>query len=240
MSLPELVTVHTSLLTDLGDAVRERFGVSGEKTLSELTEIVKGHLPSVYEQVDYIESSGSQYIDLQHAPSLQTCFECDFAFTDLTVATPRNGGTYTNRSMFGLNGSNDTSANRNKWYIGLGAVNTWVGTPDTDRHTFKVDLTEMKGYIDGELSATGSYVQGGGFSTSLAVFAMFDGNGNAQTFDAKGKCYGVRLFNNNALIKKFVPCYRKSDKVIGMYDIINETFYTNAGSGSFTCYPSPT
>ena len=32
-----------------------------------------------------------------------------------------------------------------------------------------------------------------------------------------------------------VPCYRKIDNVIGMYDIINETFYTNASSdGSFT------
>lgn len=240
MSIPELVTIHTSLITDLGDAVRERFGVSGDLTIPEMTALVKPHLPSEYQQVDYIESSGSQYINLQHTPSIQTCFECDFAFTDLTVATPRNGGTYANRSMFGLNGSNDTSANRNKWYIGLGAVNTWVGTPDTDRHTFKVDLTEMKGYIDGELSATGSYVQGGGFSRGLAVFAMIDGNGDAQIFNTKGKCYGVRLYNNNVLIKKFVPCYRKSDNEIGLYDVIGQQFYTNAGSGSFTCYPSPT
>lgn len=31
-----------------------------------------------------------------------------------------------------------------------------------------------------------------------------------------------------------VPCYRKIDYIIGMYDIIGERFYINEGTGSFT------
>lgn len=31
-----------------------------------------------------------------------------------------------------------------------------------------------------------------------------------------------------------VPCYRKADGVIGMYDIVSKTFFTNAGNGTFT------
>lgn len=30
-----------------------------------------------------------------------------------------------------------------------------------------------------------------------------------------------------------VPCYRKSDGEIGMYDLVNGVFYTNSGSGTF-------
>ena len=56
------------------------------------------------------------------------------------------------------------------------------------------------------------------------------------TMSATGKfrIYNYKLTKNNSLVRNFVPCYRKSDNVIGMYDIINKTFYTNAGSGTFT------
>lgn len=39
---------------------------------------------------------------------------------------------------------------------------------------------------------------------------------------------------NNELICDLVPCYRKSDGVIGMYDKVRDIFLTNVGSGSFT------
>jgi hypothetical protein len=32
----------------------------------------------------------------------------------------------------------------------------------------------------------------------------------------------------------FVPCYRIADSVIGMYDVVNDVFYTNNGSGTFS------
>lgn len=39
--------------------------------------------------------------------------------------------------------------------------------------------------------------------------------------------------NTNQYIRNFIPCYRKSDNVIGMYDLITKTFYENAGTGTF-------
>ena len=43
-----------------------------------------------------------------------------------------------------------------------------------------------------------------------------------------------QISENWILKKNFVPCYRKSDSVIGMYDLMNNQFYTNAWSGTFT------
>ena len=38
---------------------------------------------------------------------------------------------------------------------------------------------------------------------------------------------------NGVLVREFIPCYRKADSVAGLYDLANNTFYTNAGSGVF-------
>ena len=37
-----------------------------------------------------------------------------------------------------------------------------------------------------------------------------------------------------ATLHHYIPCYRKSDNVVGLYDIIADEFKTNAGTGSFT------
>ena len=42
---------------------------------------------------------------------------------------------------------------------------------------------------------------------------------------------------NDVLVREFIPCYRKADSVAGLYDLANNTFYTNAGSGVFVVGP---
>lgn len=56
-----------------------------------------------------------------------------------------------------------------------------------------------------------------------------------------GNLYTLRIYRSvvNAgvaslqLIAKFIPCYRKSDNVIGFYDSVNSVFYINQGTGAF-------
>lgn len=70
-------------------------------------------------------------------------------------------------------------------------------------------------------------------TANLYLFAQ-NYNGSARF----GNVRQVRSFQyydkNNDLICDLIPCYRKSDGVIGMYDIVRKIFLTNAGSGSFT------
>lgn len=50
-----------------------------------------------------------------------------------------------------------------------------------------------------------------------------------------GRIYWLELYDSNDnLIAEYLPCYRKSDGVIGMYETVGGVFYTNNGSGSFT------
>lgn len=45
--------------------------------------------------------------------------------------------------------------------------------------------------------------------------------------------YGIKAYRDFDLLLDAVPCYRKSDGAIGMYDTVSGKFYTNIGGGSF-------
>lgn len=47
------------------------------------------------------------------------------------------------------------------------------------------------------------------------------------------KLYKAKCIIDNTLVRDFIPCYRKSDNEIGLYDLVNNTFYTNSGTGTF-------
>lgn len=44
---------------------------------------------------------------------------------------------------------------------------------------------------------------------------------------------GGKIYVDNILKVDLIPAVRKSDNVAGMYDVINNIFYTNNGSGTF-------
>lgn len=37
---------------------------------------------------------------------------------------------------------------------------------------------------------------------------------------------------------ELIPCYRKADNVVGLYDTISNNFLTNSGSGTFVAGPN--
>ena len=49
-----------------------------------------------------------------------------------------------------------------------------------------------------------------------------------------GKMWYFQIYDNWVLVRDLVPCYRKSDSVIGLYDLVNNQFYTNSWTGTFT------
>ena len=42
--------------------------------------------------------------------------------------------------------------------------------------------------------------------------------------------YNFELYDGNTLVRKLIPCYRKNDNVVGMYDTISNTFFINEAS----------
>lgn len=53
-----------------------------------------------------------------------------------------------------------------------------------------------------------------------------------------GKIYKFALNINNILVRNMIPARRNSDNVLGMYDTVTNTFFTNSGSGTFIAGPT--
>lgn len=73
-------------------------------------------------------------------------------------------------------------------------------------------------------------------SSPLYLFAQ-NYNGSPRFGDIRRIAYFKYYDKTGTLICDLVPCYRKSNGVIGMYDTVRKIFLTNAGSGTFTKGP---
>lgn len=69
-------------------------------------------------------------------------------------------------------------------------------------------------------------------TTNLTLFAQ-NYNGTIRGTGASQIHYFKYYNKDNKLICDLVPCYRKSDKVAGMYDYVRKIFLTNVGEGNF-------
>lgn len=65
--------------------------------------------------------------------------------------------------------------------------------------------------------------------------------GTAFLFKAQGssaasgsKIYYFAIYEDGSKVQELIPCRRKTDGELGMYDTVTDTFLTNAGTGTFT------
>ena len=58
---------------------------------------------------------------------------------------------------------------------------------------------------------------------------------NEAYYPFNGRLYYFKIYDEDheTLIADYVPCYRKSDGAAGIWDRVTETFLTNSGSGTF-------
>lgn len=181
------------------------------------------NIPQEFQEVEYIESSGTQYIDTGVIPQTtnQTKVEGAFALTDITSGE--------NQSI-GVNNNINIYANSGTFYFRLSAYTTNIPL-DKVKHTYSMQITttnrvctfdnlSFSSNLPSEIAPL-SYCLGG-LNTYIGII-----------YWGKYKIYEHKFYDNNTLIRDFVPCYRKADNVIGLYDKVNGVFYTNAGTGTF-------
>ena len=66
-------------------------------------------------------------------------------------------------------------------------------------------------------------------SKSLYLFALHGYMQDSVQFI--GRIYTCKIYENNVLQRNYVPCFRKEDTVVGMYDLVESKFYP--GNGTF-------
>lgn len=188
-------------------------------------------LPEEYQQVEYIESTGTQYIDTGIIPNNETGFKIKMSLPEINKDIFRYGIRQdSSDSRFVLGSSNGSV------YFGFGGVIGYFGNQRLwtieENIPFEANLN-YKNSRTADVNGQGTESIGTltiNFSYSIIMFGR---NSVGTISTSSQKIYYNKITNRDKLIRNFIPCYRKSDGVIGMYDLVEDKFYTNLGTGTF-------
>lgn len=198
-------------------------------------------LPSAYQQVEWIESNSYSALDTGVSVDLSTVVRCGIQEFAVGTDNPNVGypeffgvSTNNNSSVFYLQTSKNYGRNH---YVKFG--NSGDKTIAMDALNSFVDvLIDENHAVLGERSAT--YSAGTFFydpTLTLSIFSRRYSDGTCRK-GIKMRCSYFKIEKGGELVCDLVPCYRKSDGVIGMYDLVQRVFRTNIstydGTGVFT------
>lgn len=192
-----------------------------------------GRLPLGYFELTYIQSTGTQYIDTGFKPNQDTRLVLDF----------ENTGDYSSMTtgLCPLFGARNASAASSASAFGL-----WIGSKSFPHYgnvaynangNFTVDLNARLTYeMNKNVVSIGSKVitcSSATFTTNYNLCLLtFNNYGTIETRRASGKLWSAKIYDNGTLIRDFVPC-KTADDEVGLYDLVNDVFYANKGTGEF-------
>lgn len=183
-----------------------------------------------YQEVEYLESDGNQYIDTGYFAKTTNRFVSKY-FLPITSKGGNTFGSFSSKQDVGF---------------------TLYSMDDNSRFgkSQKNATGNYNGFIFGEpaifdYSTNGIFQNGQLIYTPVTSYAIQDISLFLFACNVTGvasggipqKMYYFKIYDDNVLVRNFVPCYRKADNVIGMYDIVNDVFYVNLGSGEFIAGP---
>ena len=185
-------------------------------------------VPEGYTALEYVEGTGTQYINTGFNPDSESRCVCDAQFIDLegkwkaVFAARTNGNTF-NFCFY--------ASNVNKWTFYYGPSSYPGSAADLNRHTF--DLNAGVGYIDNVQVCSAEAT----FSIGYPIWLFTGNNAGTQAAFSHVRMYSCQIYDNGTQVRGFVPAKRNSDGAVGMYDTIGGTFYGNSGTGEFVAGP---
>jgi len=192
-----------------------------------------------YQPVEYIQTTGKQYID-----------------------TGVKGNTANYKLLLDVEITNNPTAN-NSYFLGMyngakyyglfgiykdGRYRLLVGNKGDCYSDIKYTLNARTNLEVNAKANEGTYTASLKINNTIKNFTysnyenidltlyLFNVNYNNNVTNEYMSCklYNCVIEQDDVLVRDFVPCYRKADNVAGLYDMVNNKFYTNQGTESFS------
>ena len=184
-------------------------------------------LPIEYQEVSYLESTGTQWIDTEYIPTSQTTFS-------LKALCTKNNSMLMGTLSTNI-GTNSGIYDQFSLYINNNVVRVMKGSSVDYTITINNIASEL---LDVNLSETSLTINGNSINFEANVTQVFNKLylfrvNSENPYYTKGKFYSFILLESGILKRHFIPCYRKSDNKPGLFDIVEKKFYINQGSGEF-------
>ena len=189
-----------------------------------------GPLPEGYTELEYIQSSGTQYIDTgfkqnQNSRIVMSAQVTQQPSTHAWLFEGRISTGSGGKSVFLLDG-----AVWNADYNGSARREAFPDIGIFDALSIDFDKNSLQINEDSFTWTTSTFQS----TANLALLAC--NTAGAISGYISAKLYNCQIYDNGALVRNFVPCQDPTGNV-GLYDLVGAQFYGNAGSGTFTAGP---
>ena len=192
-------------------------------------------LPDEYQEVEYLESSGTQYINTGWVNNNKAIHSYKMKFQALALTEGGFFGPFATSAI--RPGTLWLSVNAKAFKMSIGSDNSAVSKVsyayDNSIHTFTNEINENEKTYRIAYDNEESYKTYSGSVYSNISNCLF--RSSTSTYSPiSARIFYFVICENGQEVRHLIPCYRKSDNKPGMYDLVNDVFYTNAGSGEFT------
>lgn len=192
-----------------------------------------GGLPEGYTAVDYLQSSGTQWIEMGIAPNQNTKAVLKIKINNF------NSGLGSS-----LIGSRIDANSNDQFFTYLDGVGggrflfrvdgqpaiSWTGLTTNKIYTVTLSGTEMKAELEDGTAVFSKTFSVNDF-TSTVTMALFKSKPLGNGF--WGRIYSCKHYSGDELIQDFVPCL-DTGGVPCMFDLVSQKSFYNKGTGSFT------
>ena len=195
--------------------------------------------PYAFTEIEYLESSGKQYIDTKFKPNQNTRIIADMQ----TVTSTQygrlfgcvSGTTYNTPPCFAVDYETGATGS---FHVMWGSKTSWTiissVTGNYNRHIYEIN----KGVIYRDDTQIYEFpFESFQLPTNLAIFSYTKSNGITTDTNEylKGRLYSFKIYDNNILIRDLIPV--RIDQVGYMYDRVSHMLFSNSGTGTFTLGP---
>lgn len=199
----------------------------GSRTWYFILNYTKVSLPSDYTQLDYIESDGTKYIQTNYTLTNNNAVEMKLSVasnsTNKMLFGSRTGASSQNIS---INATTQIVADFNNSSYSTYRV-SYSHTADTPYIVYASKAKRTIYDEEGNVLAENSTNCTDTITTPQnATLFYINPKPSASWYIPSGaKIYYCKIWNGDTLVRDMIPCYRNSDSVLGMYDLVNNVFY---------------
>ncbi|MBP9999233.1 MAG: hypothetical protein KBT14_00880 [Proteobacteria bacterium] len=197
-------------------------------------------LPAGYTELEYIESTGTQYINTGVTGSTTLGLNIDYMYT--TANSPAGLiGIYQptvprNDTLFVTTNSGSVDAS------GLMLISKGKDISNKNRKTPPINEkfnAKINWLGDGEINwNNGESTNTDGSNDAVAhSIILFGREYNSAYKYTNARVYLCQISDGARIVMNFIPAKRTADNVLGMYDTVSGTFFTNSGTGDFVAGP---
>ena len=178
------------------------------------------YLPSNYTKLDYIMFNANQYIDTGVVPSNHTT-EVKFNFDQYNDNEHLFGSSLDYRYYH-------FTAYNNRYYWGS------AGTTDTNGGSWTTGIHTLiyNGPNNNEVILDGTTL-GSGVSFYSTTNLWIGKRDTLANLYATIYYFKVTDKSTGEVVRDMIPCFNRSNSTYGLYDLVNNNFYTNNGTGTF-------